>query len=154
MSMLPGVPGPVLGPLPQPRAASLVPIFLKRTLCQTFPTLTPVEALNSFFRLSFCFFNLLVCTGSSLLQVGFLQLWRVGATLCCGARASHCGGFSCSSQSIGSRARGLQYLQCTDLVAHSMRNLPGPGIELVSPALAGRFSSTGPPGKPCFYFSF
>ena len=29
-----------------------------------------------------------------------------------------------------------------------MWNLPGPGIEPVSPELAGRFSSTGPPGSP------
>ena len=29
-----------------------------------------------------------------------------------------------------------------------MWNLPAPGIEPVSPALAGRFLSTGPPGKP------
>ena len=34
-----------------------------------------------------------------------------------------------------------------------MWNLPGPGIEPVSPALAGRFSTTGPPGKsPEFQF--
>ena len=35
------------------------------------------------------------CVGSSLLRVGFLQLRRAGATLRCGVRASHCGGFSC-----------------------------------------------------------
>ena len=27
-------------------------------------------------------------------------------------------------------------------------DLPGPGLEPVSPALAGRFSTTAPPGKP------
>ena len=34
-----------------------------------------------------------------------------------------------------------------------MWDLPGPGLEPVSPALAGRFSTTAPPGKPylcCF----
>ena len=30
----------------------------------------------------------------------------------------------------------------------SMWDLPRPGLELVSPALAGRFSTTAPPGKP------
>ena len=30
-------------------------------------------------------------------------------------------------------------------------DLPGPGIELVSPALAGRFFTTEPPGKPILY---
>ena len=34
------------------------------------------------------------CVGSSLLRAGFLQLRRAGATLRCGARPSHCSGFS------------------------------------------------------------
>ena len=35
------------------------------------------------------------CAGFLLLPMGFLWLWPVGATLHCGAQASHCGGFSC-----------------------------------------------------------
>ena len=35
------------------------------------------------------------CVGSSFLCEGFLQLRRVGATLHCGARASHYRGLSC-----------------------------------------------------------
>ena len=31
-----------------------------------------------------------------------------------------------------------------------MWDLPRPGLEPVSPALAARFSTTAPPGKPCF----
>ena len=31
---------------------------------------------------------------------------------------------------------------------HGMWGLPGSGIEPVSPALAGRFFTLGPPGKP------
>ena len=31
---------------------------------------------------------------------------------------------------------------------HGMWDLPGPGLEPVSPALAGGFSTTAPPGKP------
>ena len=31
---------------------------------------------------------------------------------------------------------------------HGMWDLPRPGLEPVSPALAGRFSTTVPPGKP------
>ena len=38
----------------------------------------------------------------------------------------------------GSRAQSLR----------SMWDLPRPGLEPVSPALAGRFSTTAPPGKP------
>ena len=33
-----------------------------------------------------------------------------------------------------------------------MWDLPRPGLEPVSPALAGRFSTTAPPGKPPKYF--
>ncbi|KAJ8782227.1 hypothetical protein J1605_010206 [Eschrichtius robustus] len=32
-----------------------------------------------------------------------------------------------------------------------MWDLPGPGLEPVSPALAGRLSTTAPPGKPKTY---
>ena len=37
---------------------------------------------------------------------------------------------------------------------HGMWDLPGPGIQPVSPALAGGFSATGPPGKTFFFFFF
>ena len=38
---------------------------------------------------------------------------------------------------------------------HSMWDLPRPGLEPVSPALAGRFSTTAPPGKPfCPFFNW
>ena len=39
----------------------------------------------------------------------------------------------------GSRAQPLR----------GMWNPPGPGLEPVSPALAGGFPTTAPPGKPC-----
>ena len=42
--------------------------------------------------------------------------------------------------SCGSRAQSLR----------GMRDPPRPGLEPVSPALAGRFSTTAPPGKPYF----
>ena len=44
--------------------------------------------------------------------------------------------------SCGSRAHLL----------HGMWDLPRPGLEPVCPALAGRFSTTAPPGKPLFWF--
>ena len=34
-----------------------------------------------------------------------------------------------------------------------MWDLPRPGLEPTSPALAGRLSTTAPPGKPFFYFN-
>ena len=45
------------------------------------------------------------CIGSLLLHAGFLQLGRAGATVCCGARASYCSGFSCcGARALGARA--------------------------------------------------
>ena len=71
------------------------------------------------------------------------------------------------TQSTGSSVSGLQQLQLVSSVAaflslqcglnscgtraqslHSLRDLPGSGIEPMSPALAGRFSTTEPPRKP------
>ena len=46
--------------------------------------------------------------------------------------------------SRGSRAQPL----------HGTWDLPGPGLEPVSPALAGRFSTTAPPGKPLVHLYF
>ena len=43
--------------------------------------------------------------------------------------------------SCGSRAQSLR----------GMWDLPRPGLEPVSPALAGRLSTTAPPGKPCVF---
>ena len=117
------------------------------------------------------FFFFFGCIGSSLLHAGFLQLRRVGAALRCGARASHHGGFSCCrAQALGVRAsvvvaRGLiscgsQALEhrlssCVTRaqLLHGMWDLPGPGLEPVSPALSGGFLTTAPPEKPLTLFS-
>ena len=113
----------------------------------------------------FLFFNLFIfgCIGSFLPCVGFIQLRQAWATLHWGARASRCGGFSLQSMgsrhagfsSCGSRALECRLSSCgaRAQLLHSMWDLPGLGIEPVSPALAGRFLSTAPPGKPassCF----
>ena len=45
---------------------------------------------------------------------------------------------------MGPRARGLSSGGARAWLLHHMWNLPGPEIEPVSPALAGRFLSTGP----------
>ena len=83
----------------------------------------------------------------------------------CGAQASHCGGFSCcGAWALGARASvvvacslsscGSRVLECRlsscgaqAYLLHSMCDLPGPGIEPVSPAFTGRFLTTAPPGK-------
>ena len=116
--------------------------------------------------LVFFLFFVFGCVGSSLLRAGFLQLLRAWATLHCSARASHCSGFSrCGARALGTRASvvaacelsscGSQALEhrlsscgTRAQLLRGMWDLPGPGLEPVSPALAGRFSTTAPPGKP------
>ena len=48
--------------------------------------------------------------------------------------------------------RGLQKLWRMGLVAHSMETLPRPGIKPVSPAMAGRYLPTVPPGESFILF--
>ena len=56
---------------------------------------------------------------------------------------SHCPGFSCC---------GTWALGAWAWLLHGMWDPPGPGLEAVSPASAGGFFTTEPPGKPlpCF----
>ena len=88
-----------------------------------------------------------------------------GTTLCCGARASHCTGFSCGTAqalgawaslvaecelgSCGSRApeHGLRSCEPRAQLLCDMWNLPRSGSEPMPPALAGRFLSTVSLGK-------
>ena len=89
------------------------------------------------------------------------------ATLHCSVRASHCGGFSCCGahavgawasvvvalglSSCGSRTLERRLSSC-GAQAQLLRgtwDLPGPGLEPMSPALASGFLITAPPGKSC-----
>ena len=125
-----------------------------------------VGVLNAFFKNLFILFIFIFgYIGSSLLCVGFLQLWRAGVTLCCAAWASHCGGFSCFGaralsarasvvvacrlSSCGSRALEHRLSSCGTRaqLLRGMWDLPGPGLKPVSPALAGGFLTTAPSGK-------
>ena len=104
------------------------------------------------------------CTESWLLSIGFLYLRQAGATLWFQCAASHCGGFWL--QNVGSRAPGFrsciaraqqlwfqgsrahaQQFWSMGLVVPHMWNLLRPGIKPVSPAFAGWFLITTPPGK-------
>ena len=118
------------------------------------------------FKNKFIYLFIFGCVGSSLLCAGFLWLRRAGATLRCGVRASHCRGFSCCrARALGAQAsvvvaRGLsscglwalelRLSSCgaRALLLHGMWDLPGPGLEPMSFALAGRFLTTVPTGKP------
>ena len=81
---------------------------------------------------------------------------QAGAALRCGVWASHCGGFSCEALALGcvgfSSCRSwilecTRFSSCGTELLHGMGNLTEPGIEPVSPALVGRFLTTGQPGK-------
>ena len=125
--------------------------------------------LSPFNKFIYFIYLIFGCIGSLLLCAGFLQLRRVGATLRCSAWASHCGGFSCyGAWALGTRALvvvalglsscGSQALEhrlsscgAWAQLLRGMWDLPGPGIEPVSPTLAGGILTTAPPGKPFFF---
>ena len=100
------------------------------------------------------------CAGTSLPRGPFLQLRGAGAApqlRCSGywlqSTGSGCSGFSsCSSwtQSCGSPALEPRLSGCGSRaqLLRGIWRLPRPGIEPVSPALAGGFFPTEPPGKP------
>ena len=79
--------------------------------------------------------------------------------------ASRCRAWALGAQASVAVARGLSScgLQALELrlsscgtrayLLHSLWDLPGPGLEPTSLALAGRFLTTAPPGKPCVEWS-
>ena len=107
--------------------------------------------INSTF-LSFSFLNLFIYLFLWLCWV-FVSVQGLSLVAASGGHSSpRCAGLStiaaspvaehrlqtCRLSNCGSRAQLL----------HGMWDLPRPGPEPVSPALAGRFSTTAPPGKP------
>ena len=111
------------------------------------------------------------CVGSLLLRTGFLQLRRVGATLCCSAWASHCGGFSCCGawalsvwasvvvprrlSSCDSRALECRLSSCgaRAQLLRSMWDLPGLGLEPVSLHWQVDSQPLRHQGSPCMFFN-
>ena len=77
---------------------------------------------------------------------GLLSRW--------GAQALHRGASLAAEQAL--ERLGFSSSSAQAWLPHSMRNLLRPGIEPVSPALAGGFLTTGPPVKSLtlvFFFS-
>ena len=115
-----------------------------------------IHMCSFFFFLRFVVYLFYFWLGvSSLLYLGFIQLWRMGATLCCIAQALLIAVASFVVQALGCtgfRSCGFQALENgLNSWAHGlscMWDLPGPGIELMSPVLQGRLSTPGPPGRP------
>ena len=84
--------------------------------------------------------------GSSLLHGLFSSCSKRGLLSSCNAWASHCSGFCY----CGARAPGYRLPLSCGTQAYflfGMRDLPRPGIEPLSSALAGRFFTTEPPWK-------
>ena len=73
----------------------------------------------------------IIC-GLEFSKIVFICLILVALGLCCGALASHCGGFSGGAQALGC---GLCNYGTEAQLPRGMWNLPGPGIKPVSPAL-------------------
>ena len=121
-------------------------IFLPVTLSQE-----GMARLFCFIVLMFCF---VIFNKFSYLFILFLSVLG----LLCGAQASHCGGFShCEARDLRVRAsvvveHGLSSCSTQAQLLHGMWDPSGPGLEPVSPALAGGFLTTAPPGKPTLMF--
>ena len=79
----------------QQHVVNIFPSFLLKIYIIIF-----IFIFKNFFK-NFIYF-ILVALGLRCCTWVFLWLWRVGATLHCGAQASHCGGFPC----CGSRHAG------------------------------------------------
>ena len=97
--------------------------------------------------------------GSSMLHGLFSSYGERGLLCSCSAGASHCGGFSrCRTRILGysvfssggswALEHSLSSCGTQAYLLLSMWNLLGPGIEPMSPTLAGRFFATEPSGKP------
>ena len=125
--------------------------------------MSPVVCSNCFSFLFFLKYLLLGCAGSSLPRELFSSCRECRVLSSRGAWAPHGSGFSRhraqAPGSVGSAvlvpwALGHQLNGCCipAWLPHSTWDLPGSGIEPVSPALAGGFFTTEPPGKPIFPF--
>ena len=87
--------------------------------------------------LSGCGHMLLIAVASLVMEHG-LQDTRASVVMARGLR-------SCESQAPEHR---LNSCGTWTQLLHGLWDLPGPGTKPVSPTLASRFSTTGPPGKP------
>ena len=131
------------------------PIMHQNLYIQLFLYFNNYERPNTFFIYSLIFLAVL---GVRCCHQTFSSYGKQGLLFSCGAQASHCG-FSC----FGARALGRTgFSSCGSWVLehrlngcgtqawllHGMWNILGSGIEPASPALAGGFLTTEPPGKP------
>ena len=93
-----------------------------------------------------CYTGVCVAGGKQgLLFVAVSRLLTAVASYCREQVLGHAGFSSCGSQAAEYR---LNSCDARAQLLHSMWDLPRPGTELMSPALAGTFFTTEPPEKP------
>ena len=136
------------------------------SLVQRFPIVFFFNLCILFLKNKFIYlFIIFGCVRSLLLHAGFLLIVASGDY-----SLLQCAGFSLRwlllLRSTGSRLMGFSSygawaLECRlgscgvrAQLLHGMWDLPGPGLEPVSPALAGGFLTTAPLGKPLISVSF
>ena len=127
----------------------------------------PMPALDELFFFFVFFFNsnllfiyLFLCIYFWLCWV-FVSMRGLSLVVASGGHSSlRCAGLSLSRPlllwSTGSRRAGSVVVAHGPSCSAPCGIYPRPGLEPMSPALAGRFSTTVPPGKPwmnCFYHS-
>ena len=112
----------------------------------SFPPSLLLEYSLSFLKISFIYLFIYGCVGSLSLHEGPLQLRQAGANPHRGARAI------AASLVAEHRLQTRRLSSCGSRaqLLHGMWDPPRPGLEPASPAPAGRFSTTAPPGKPLF----
>ena len=121
-------------------------LFVPSVLCFTpfLPSFRWITLKKSFFKKLFVY--LWLCWV-------FVSVRGLSLVAASGGHSSlRCAGLSLSwpllLQSTGSRRAGSAIVAHGPSCSAAMWDLPRPGLEPVSPALAGRFSTTVPPGKP------
>ena len=127
------------------------PILYK--LSSKFKSFATVLIVFFFFWLHWVF---IAALGLSLVAVsgGYSSLWCAGFSLrwlllLQSMSSRHAGFSSCDLRALEHR---LSSCGSRALLLRSMQYLPRPGIESVSPALAGGFLTTAPPGKTPYIF--
>ena len=111
-----------------------------------------IERMFCLSLLNFIYLFIYGCVGSSFLCEGFLQLWQVGPFFI----AVH-GPLTIAASLVAEHRLQTRRLSTCGSWAQLLRgmwDLPGPGLEPMSPALAGGFLTTAPPGKPRPFFNW
>ena len=118
--------------------------MLYNTSCSLF--IVYIIVCTSFFNKFILFYLFLAALGLRCCSRVFSSCGQRGYSLLL------CAGFSLRwlllLQSMGSRHAGFSSCGTQAQLPHGMWDLLRPGLEPVSPALAGRFLTTAPPGKP------